>query len=117
MRYHQCLILILIFGCVIFPNVSGRVARFTKSANENLHDPRIYIIQFEDTTTDLQQHHFVKQLIKKFNEGAKFEVTIIAEYPNIKCLTSRLSNNALNWVRVFMCSSYIIFRIHVYNIL
>ena len=101
MRCHQCLIYILIFGCVIFQHTSG-VARVTKSTNENLRDPGIYIVHFEDTTTDLQQHNFAKQLIKKFNERAKFEATIIAEYPNIKCLTSRLSKKALNWVRIFV---------------
>ena len=101
MSYHHCLIHILIFGCVIFQHTSG-VARVTKSTNENLRDPGIYIVHFEDTTTDLQQHHFAKQLVKRFNKRKKFEATIIAQYPNIKCLTSRLSKKALNWVRMFM---------------
>jgi len=99
MRYHQCLIFIPIFGCVIFHSVSG-IVRVTKSANENLRDPGTYIVHFEDTTTNLQQHYFAKQLIRRSNKWAKFQASIITEYPNIKCLTTRLSEKALKWVRM-----------------
>ena len=102
MRYYQCLILALIFGCVTFQDVSG-VARVKRSADENLRDPGTYIVRFEDSTTDAQLHHFVKQL-NRSDRKAKFAAKIIAEYPNIKCLTARLSERALKWVRI---NSYI----------
>ncbi|XP_065901879.1 extracellular serine proteinase-like [Dysidea avara] len=91
------LILALIFGCVIFQDVSG-VARVKRSADENLRDPGTYIVHFEDSTTDAQLHHFVKQLNRRSNSRTKFEAEIISEYPNIKCLTAKLSEKALKWV-------------------
>jgi len=99
MRYYQCLILALIFGCVILQDVSG-VARVKKSADEHLRDPGTYIVHFKDNTTDAQLNHFAKQLIRRSNRRPKFEAKIIAEYPNIKCLTVKLSERALHWVRI-----------------
>ena len=103
MRYCQYLILALIFGCVIFQDVSG-VTRVKRCADENLRDPGTYIVHFEDSTTDAQLQHFVKQLNRRSNRKAKFEVEIISEYSNIKCLTARLSDKALKWVRVMFIS-------------
>jgi len=99
MRYYQCLILTLIFDCDIFQNVSG-VARVRKSVDESLHDPGTYVIHFEGITTDAQLQQFTKQLIKRSYKVAKFEAIIIAEYPNIKCITARLSEKAVKWVRI-----------------
>jgi len=99
MRYYWCLILTLIFGCVILQDVSG-VARVRRSADESLRDPGTYVIHFEDNTTDSQLQQFTKQLIRRSYKVAKFEAIIIAEYPNIKCLTVRLSERALEWVRI-----------------
>ncbi|XP_065902075.1 extracellular serine proteinase-like [Dysidea avara] len=97
MRYYQCLILVLIFGCVIIQDVSG-VARVKRSADEKLRNPGTYIIHFENSTTDAQLRHFVQQLNRRSSRRAKFEAKIIAEYPNIKCLSARLSERALKWV-------------------
>jgi len=99
MRYYQCLILTLVFDCVILQDVSG-VARVRRSADESLRDPGTYVIRFEDNATDSQLQHFIKQLIRKSYKVAKFEAILIAEYPNIKCLTVRLSEEALKWVRI-----------------
>ena len=110
MRYYQCLILALIFGCVIFQDVSG-VARVKRSVDESLRDPGIYIVHFEDSSTDAQLQHFVKQLNRRSKRRVKFEAEIIAEYPNIKCLTVRLSERALKWVRINM---YILPPIHTH---
>ena len=99
MRFYQCLILALIFGCVIFQDVSG-VVRVKRSADENLRDPGTYIVHFEDSTTDAQLQHFVKQLNRRSNRRAKFEAKIISEYPSLKCLTVRLSKRALKWVSI-----------------
>jgi len=99
MRCYQCLCLALVIGCVIFQDVSG-VARVKRSANENLRDPGTYIIHFKDSTTDAQLQHFTKQLNRRSNRSVKFEASIISEYPNIKCLTARLSKKALKWVRI-----------------
>jgi len=101
MRYHQCLILTLIFGCVIIQDVSG-VTRVQRSVDENMHDSGIYVVHFKDTTTNLQLHHFAKHLIRRSNEKRNFDAIMIAEYPNIKRLTARLSKRALKWVRI-MC--------------
>ena len=101
MRYCQCLLLALIFGCVIFQDVSG-VARVKRSADENLRDPGTYIVHFEEDTTDAQLQRLVKQLNRRSNRKTKFEAEIISEYPNIKCLTARLSETALKWVRMIM---------------
>jgi len=97
MRYIQCLILTLIFSCVIFQDVSG-VARIRKSANESLREPGTYIIHFEDSTTNVQLRQFTKQLTRRSYKKAKFEAIIIAEYLITKCLTARLSEKALKWV-------------------
>ena len=99
MKYYQYLLLTLIFGCVILQDVSG-VARVKKSADKNLRDPGTYIVHFKNNTTDTQLQQFAKQLIRKSNRKPKFEAKIIAEYPNIKCLTVKLSERALHWVRI-----------------
>jgi len=100
MLYHQYLNLALIFGSTIFQYVSG-AARIEKSADENLRDPGTYIIQFEDSATDTQLHHFAEQVNRKSNQRAKyFEAKIIAEYPHLKFITARLSDIALKWVRM-----------------
>jgi len=102
MRFYHCLILILIFGCAVFQDVSG-VARVLRSADKNLRDPGTYIVHFEDSATDTQLHHFAEQLNRISNKRAEYEAKIIAEYPKIKCLTAKLSEKALKWVRINSC--------------
>jgi len=80
------------FGCVIIQGANGAPARDTGSVN----DPAIYIVHFQANVTDALQQDFVSQLIGNYSIGAK----IIAEFPNIKCLTARLSETALKWVRI-----------------
>ena len=100
MLYHQNLNLALIFGSIIFQHISG-AARIEKSADENSRDSGTYIIQFEDSATDVQLRHFAEQVNRKSNERAKhFEAKIIAEYPSLKFITARLSDRALKWVRM-----------------
>jgi len=105
MRYHQYLFLLLIFGCFIFQDASG-VAKVKTSADEHLNDPGTYIVHFEDNATIAQLQYFTKQLIRRSNRRSnrrrrvKFEAKIISEFPNIKCLTVRLSHRALKWVRI-----------------
>jgi len=102
MRYYECLILTLIFICVTFQDISG-VAKIKRSADENLRDPGTYIVHFKHNTTDSQLHYFAKQLIRRSNRRPKFEAKIIAEYHNIKCLTTKLSEKALKWVSICSC--------------
>jgi len=92
--------LLLIIGWVIFQDVSG-VARVETFVDKSLHDPRIYIVNFEDSTTIAQLQHFTKQLIRRSNRRANFEAEIVSKHPNIKCLTARLSEKALKWVRLY----------------
>jgi len=99
MRHYKCLILSLIFCCVIFQDVSC-VARVTRSTDENLCDKGTYIIHFEDTITDTKMQHFAKQLIRRSSRKVKFVAEIISQYPSIICLAARLSKRALKWVRV-----------------
>jgi len=94
MRFYQCLILTL-----ILQDISG-VARVKRSAIEKLRNPGTYIVHFKDNTTDAQLQQFTKQLIRRFTSRPKFEAKIITEYPYIKCLTARLSEKALKWVRI-----------------
>ena len=102
MRYYDSLILTLIFICGIFKDTSG-VVKFKRSTDKNLRDPGTYIVHFKDNTTDSQQHHFAEQLNRRSNRRPKFEAKIIAEYPNIKCLTTKLSEKALKWVSISSC--------------
>ena len=72
-------------------------AKIERSAEESLSEPGAYIIYFEESATEIQQKHFVRQLIR--HDGiVKFGAKVIAEYPIIKCLTARLSQRALQWV-------------------
>jgi len=100
MRYYQYLFTLLICGYVIFQDASG-VAKIKRSADESLRDPGTYIVCFENSTTNTQLQRFVKRLIERSNRRAKFEVKIISEDPSIKCLTARLSERALKWVRIY----------------
>ena len=99
MRCYQCLCLTLVIGCVIFQDVSG-VIRVKRSANENLRDPGTYIVHFKDSTTDAQLQHFAKQLARRSNRSVEFEVEMVSEYINIKCLAARMSKRAVRWVRM-----------------
>jgi len=112
MLYYQHLSLALIIGLAMFQYVCG-VARVKKSADDNLRDPGTYIIQFEDSATDAQLQHFTKQLNSRSN--GSFKAQIIAEYPSIKCLTARLSDRALKWVRANSCSVTTTNKMHSYT--
>jgi len=103
MRCYQCLILTLIFGCIIFQDASC-VARVRRSTNKNFRDPGTYIVHFEDNATDAELYHFAKQMIRRSNIREKFEAKIIAEYSNIRCLTVKLSEEALKWVKINGCT-------------
>ena len=99
MQYHPCLTLALVIGCVILQDVSG-IAKVKRSADENLRDLGTYIVQFEESATDVQLQQFAKHLNRRSNRMEKFKGNIIAEYPNMKCLTVSLSERALKWVRI-----------------
>ena len=100
MRYYLYLFILLIFGYIMFQDTSG-AAKIKRSADESLRDPGTYIVYFENSTTNTQLRHFVKQLIGRSNRRATFEAKIISEDPNIKRLTARLSKRALKWVRTY----------------
>ena len=99
MRCYQSLCLTLVIGCVIFQDVSG-VVRVKRSADENLRDPGTYIVHFKDSTTDVQLQHFVSQLTRKSIRNVKFQAILVSKYLDMKCLTARLSDKALQWVRI-----------------
>ena len=105
MRCNQCLCLTLVIGCVIFQDVSG-VARVKRSANENLRDPGTYIVHFKDSTTDEQLQNFVKQLKLRSSKSVEFQAILISKYLDIKCLTIRVSDKALQWVRIKLLHIY-----------
>jgi len=96
------LILTLIFSFVIFQDICG-VARVKRSDNDKLRNPGTYIVHFKDNISEAQLQQFTKQLIRQSNRRLKFEAKIIAEYPNIKCLTTILSKKALKWVSINIC--------------
>jgi len=99
MSYFQCIMLLLAFGSVIIQDDYFAAASDMRSVD---HLPT-YIVHFHASTTDTLQQHFVKQLIGNHSTVAR----IVAEYPSIKCLTARLSERALKWVRILSDSSII----------
>ena len=105
----RCLCLTLVIGCVIFQDVSG-VVRVKRSANENLRDPGTYIVHFKDSTTDEQLQHFVKQLTRRSIRNVNFQGILISKYLAIKCLTVRLSDKALQWVRIKLITTVCIWN-------
>ena len=92
MRCHQYLLVVLVFGCAAFRDISG-VARFTRSADESLRDPGTYIVYFKTSATNAEIRQFVAEI-------KHFEAEIISEFLSIKSLSARLSEQALIWVRI-----------------
>ena len=78
--------------------------RVTKSSDENLRDRGTYIICFKDHVTEEELQQFVAALSKSSAEEETFTVEIIEELFIIKCLTAKLLERALSWVRnVYTC--------------
>ena len=92
MRCYQYLLVVLVFGFAVFQDISG-VARFTRSADENLRDPGTYIVYFKKSATNAEIRQFVTEI-------KHFEAEIISEFLNINSLSARLSEQALIWVRI-----------------
>ena len=109
-RQCQCLIVTLVLYTVIFEEVSAGLGakNVIKSKNENMRDPGTYIIRFEENTTDAQLQNFVKQLItmSKKSTNKSFKAEIIAKYFEFNLLTVRLSEKALQWVRIQLSINY-----------
>ena len=80
---------------IVDGSIQTRVAR---SAEEHLRDPGIYIISFRNNVTEMEQQHFVAVLEAKSKMAKEFSAEIIEKFLIIKCLTVKLSKEALDWV-------------------
>jgi len=85
---------------VFWQEVSSQ-AKITRSPVESLQIHDTYIVNFKENITAEQLQHFVNLLVKKGKNKLK-EICCRKFSTNfsIKCLTARLSNKALKWVRV-----------------
>ena len=101
MKYQWWVILIytFIFAIVFWKGTSGK-ARVTRSAVERLRIHNNYIIHFKENTTQTELQKFIADIVRKTNKKRKFNAEILQEFLPIKCLSVRLSNKALKWVRI-----------------
>ena len=80
-------------------NISGSTqAKAVRSTVEHLRDPDIYIACFKSNVTEIEQQHFVALLETKSKTTHEFAAEIIENFFIIKCLTVKLSKEALDWV-------------------
>ena len=77
---------------------SSTPAKVIRSAVEHLRDPGVYIICFKSNVTEIDQQHFIDVLETKSNITKEFVAEIIEKFLIIKCLTVKLSKEALTWV-------------------
>ena len=91
----------VILNTVYYQEVSAShdPVRVTRSAVESLRDHGTYIVCFTDHVTEEEQHQFANTLIRMAASVRNFTAEIIEELFIIKCLTTRLSERALSWVR------------------
>ena len=100
-QWMMILLATVILSTVYYQKVSAshdRV-RVTRSAVESLRDRGTYIVCFTDNVTEEEQHRFANTLIRMSASVKNFTAEIIKELFIIKCLTTRLSERALSWVR------------------
>jgi len=90
---------IFIFALVFWQEVSSQ-AKVTRSPVESLQIHDTYIVHFKDNITTEQLQHFAKLLVKKTENKRRFVTEIFQQFFTIKCLTARLSNKAMKWIRV-----------------
>jgi len=100
MKYYWC----VIFSCVsialvFWQEVSSQV-KVTRSPVKSLRIHDTYIVHFKENITTEQLQHFANLLVRKTKNKRRFVAEIFQQYFTIKCLTARLSNKALKWVRV-----------------
>jgi len=77
---------------------SSTPTKAVRSAVEYLRDPGVYIICFKSNVTEIDQQHFIDVLETKSKITKEFVAEIIEKFLIIKCLTVKLSEEALNWV-------------------
>ena len=99
-QWMMILFAVAILGTVCYQEVSaGRgPVRVTRSAVESLRDRGTYIIHFKDHVTEEELQQFSATLSRNSDEDKNFIAEIIEEVFIIKCLITRLSGKALNWV-------------------
>ena len=73
-------------------------AKGTGSVAEHLRDRGTYIIFFKSNVTEIEQQHFVAVLETKSKMTEEFAAEIVGKFFIIKCLTIKLSKEALDWV-------------------
>ena len=104
----------VILGALCYQEVSaGRhdPVRVTRSAVESLRDRGTYIICFKDHVTEEELQQFTATLLRSSDEDENFKAEIIEGSFSIRCLTARLSEKALSWVRL------IIYLLYIFNTL
>ena len=113
-QWMMILLATVILGAVCYQEVSaGRhgPVRVTRSAIESLRDRGTYIICFKDHVTEEELQQFTATLLRSSDEDENFKAEIIEGSFSIRCLTARLSEKALSWVRL------IIYLLYIFNTL
>jgi len=90
---------ICIFVLVFWQEVYSQT-KVTRSSVESLRIHDTYIVHFKENITEEQLQNFANLLVRKTKNKRRFVAEIFQQFFNIKCLTARLSNKALKWVRV-----------------
>ena len=101
-QWMMILLATVILGAVCYQEVSaGRhgPVRVTRSAVESLRDRGIYIICFKDHVIEEELQQFTATLLRSSDDDENFKAEIIEGSFDIRCLTARLSEKALSWVR------------------
>ena len=92
--------LFLGFMCCQTVYGSSNQAKITVSAVESLRDHGTYIIHFNSTATESELKQFVADLEENSKLMENFTAEVIEKFFIIKCLTAKLSEEALQWVRI-----------------
>ena len=100
-QWMMILLATVILSTVYYQEVSAGhdPVKVTRSAVESLRNHGTYIICFTDNVTEEDQHQFANTLIRMSASVRNFTAEIIKELFIIRCLTARLSERALSWVR------------------
>ena len=105
-QWMMMLLMTVILSTVCYQEVCAGhgPARVTRSAIESLRDRGTYIIHFKDHVTKEELQQFATVLSRSSDEDESFTAEIIEKLFIIKCLTARLSDKALTWVRIVYIS-------------
>ena len=77
-------------------------AKVTRSTVEHLGNQSTYIICFKSNVTEVEYQQFAAVLETKSKMAKEFAAEIIEKFLIIKCLTVKLSKEAMDWVKIYI---------------